>query len=472
MTNQRDKECQQARKHAQSKSNAPESVAKRPRVKEGTDSQDEIEHGAFQAPEAPVEGFEDEHELDFDELEEQERLLDPDADKEVSPEPAGLDSLSEPRGDSTEPEILPELDITYLMPKSGGTATTPCVLSTHASFMKFQGKLVKCFGVDDFNEVDVTYKLNSQLVKDSPMCLDTLEEYRHMLSEVSRLLIRKGKKSPLPIKIFCKKRDLTPEPIPAKSASIFKASKVSKKCPTAGDNDSVDADDNNSATTPNWKILKTLRKDFACNENNHLLCFNLPTGFHHHLTPTDLSVWALTIAGGRATYSNPPEKLKLTWIEKASKARNQGATQPAVVDAPAPAPPAPAPPIAPYAEFATLVTTLVAALRPPVPAPADPAPAPAPIPVPAPTATKDDTNNHKIDFPAVSDWLTSIVDLFPHLPTHIGALKANGFTHVDHLVMPDVTLKEFMEVTKINYVDSKLLIRKANEVVQELRSMM
>ncbi|KAG8726987.1 hypothetical protein FRC10_006515, partial [Ceratobasidium sp. 414] len=180
-------------------------------------------------------------------------------------------------------------------------------------------------------------------------------------------------------------------------------------------------------------------------------------------------------AGGRATYSNPPEKLKLTWIEKANNAYNQDATLSAPVDAPVPAPPAPAPlapalPVAPYAELATLVTTLVAAFRPPVPVPAELAPPP--VQAPAPPAPKDNTNDHNIEFPTISDWLSSIVDLFPHLPTHIGALELNGFTHVNHLVMPDLTLKEFMEVTKINYVDSKLLIHKANEVVQELCSMM
>ncbi|KAG8729153.1 hypothetical protein FRC10_004209, partial [Ceratobasidium sp. 414] len=288
MTNSCGKERQAAKKHAQSKSDALESVVKHPKTKKGAESEAEVEHGPDGTLEAPDQGFEDEYtqdEPDFDELD--ELLLDPDADKEASPGP--LDSASEPWGDSTgKPEKLPELDLTYLMPKAGGTVTTPCVLSTSSSFMKFQRSLTKCFGVDDLDNTDVMYKLNTKPVKDSPMCLDTLEEYRHMLSEVCKLLTGtgKGKKSPVLIKIFCKKRESTPDPVPTKAKA--------KKNSLANNKDSVD-DDDDSGTMPNWKILKTLRKDFACNVKGHSLCFNLPGGVHHYLTPSDLSLWALTI---------------------------------------------------------------------------------------------------------------------------------------------------------------------------------
>src|SRR6185295_19507769 len=83
-------------------------------------------------------------------------------------------------------------------------------------------------------------------------------------------------------------------------------------------------------------------------------------------------------------------------------------------------------------------------------------------------STPDDKHDGRIDFPLIKDCLESIADLHPQLPTHIGTLLTGGFTHVNDLVMPELSYRVLMDVTKINFVDATLLLRKAKDVVHLL----
>jgi hypothetical protein len=119
------------------------------------------------------------------------------------------------------------------------------------------------------------------------------------------------------------------------------------------------------------------------------------------------------------------------------------------VDPPAAPELAPTLPAVPQADvfgpIATLVTTLVAALCPPVPvpAPADPAQAPAAGAAHAPAVVLDDSNNKDIDFLSTTDWLHSMRHKYPKLLAYGSALEKYGFDHINDQTMPDVKFKEF-----------------------------
>ncbi|KAG9089756.1 hypothetical protein FRC06_001401 [Ceratobasidium sp. 370] len=165
-------------------------------------------------------------------------------------------------------------------------------------------------------------------------------------------------------------------------------------------------------------------------------------------------------------------KLKLTFLDKVAKRCGKVVAPPEPIPAPAPAP-APAPVTGVLGDAAVLTALLnaFAAVTHPAP-PAAPAPVPdAPLaPAPAQTATLDNKNDHLIDFPTVGDWIESIADVFPHLnrKAHVGVLEEHGFTHVNNLVMAEVTPWVLTQVTKIKFVDATVLIRKAKEIVQEM----
>ncbi|KAG9088656.1 hypothetical protein FRC06_001932, partial [Ceratobasidium sp. 370] len=254
---EREKERKERRKHARGESQVVGPVSKRSK-KASTASEDELEAGPIVTLEGSAAEYEDEDELDFDELENEEFLADPDADCEA---PVAKDQTME-RADSTDPEPLAKLDLLYHIPKAGSVGSTPCHLHSHVSFMKFQRLVAQSFKVADLDSVAVSYKLSNRPANQRPQCLDTLEEYQNMLSEVCKALstLKGNKKSPLPIEIFCQKRDPTPETSHPKKRS----SKTSKK-PTSNSDDE----------DKNWKILRDLRKEHACQEPGHTFCYRL-----------------------------------------------------------------------------------------------------------------------------------------------------------------------------------------------------
>ncbi|KAG9087452.1 hypothetical protein FRC06_002535, partial [Ceratobasidium sp. 370] len=123
--------------------------------------------------------------------------------------------------------------------------------------MKFQKLVTQSFKVADLDSVAVSYKLNNRPANQCPQCLDTLEEYQNMLSEVCKALstLKGNKKSPLPIEIFAK--NATPL-----LRQAF--SKTSKK-PTSNSDDE----------DKNWKILHDLHKEHACQEPGHTFSYRL-----------------------------------------------------------------------------------------------------------------------------------------------------------------------------------------------------
>ncbi|KAG8721668.1 hypothetical protein FRC09_007535 [Ceratobasidium sp. 395] len=103
--------CQQRRKserkernkraHSESNPASSEPEAKHQKKAASTISEDELEAGVFANNPDPTEGLEDEDEPDSDQAEHEEFLMDPYADREVSPTTY---DQSEARADSTDPE--------------------------------------------------------------------------------------------------------------------------------------------------------------------------------------------------------------------------------------------------------------------------------------------------------------------------------------------------------------------------------
>ncbi|KAG8694270.1 hypothetical protein FRC08_008590 [Ceratobasidium sp. 394] len=476
MVNNREKERRGGRKnhqkraHDDSESQVLRLKVKRPK-KASTASEDKLEAGIFNKPaDSTVSGLGDKDAVsNFDQAEQEELLADPNADREPSP---GAEEPEE-REDSTEPEPLPEINLLYHIPKDGSTSSTPCTLPSTVSFMKFRKLLAQKSNITDFDNVEVSYKLNKRPANQRPQCLDTLEEYQHLVQDVCTTLstLTKNKKSPLPIKVFVKKRDPTPEPASAKMKSPSKASKK-RGAPSkgTGDSDPESAKSNEKA----WQYLRKIKADHLCNICDHAHCYVLPGNTHHQLTPHDLSVWSVGVEEGRATLSQPPPALKLSWLDQVPKQRGKPTVAPVLDPVPAPAvplAPAPAPaanPQSDLAAFASVIKDLVTIIRAPIAPP--PAPEAAPVPNAAPMAEPGDENDHQLDFPTIRDWIETISDIHPRLVPHVDTLEEHGFTHVNHLVMPEVTMKVLKDETGINLVDVILLLRLAKNIVRDVRS--
>ncbi|QRV86576.1 hypothetical protein RhiJN_14594 [Ceratobasidium sp. AG-Ba] len=464
----RKSERKERNKHARADSDASAPEVKSKRVKlVVSNSEDELEAGVFANTTvlAPTE-LEDEDEEGFSQAEHEEFLQDPDADREAS---SPVEEQPVLRTDSTDPEPIPRLDLVYLIPKSGSSGATPCQLHTHVSFHKFRKLLAQSINKTDLDEILVHYRFNNQPANHRPQCLDTLDEYQHMIREVCAMLstLKKSQKSPAPIQIFCKKRDPTPEPVQTKKCS----SKSKGRTSNSGKDGDSDHEDNKT-----WKILRDLRKEHSCLKPGHSICYKLDN-ICYPLTPQDLSMWATVVQNNKATISEPPSKLKLSFLDKVPKARGN-AKDPAPVPAPVPIPaPAPAPVPAPVpnplmdpAAMGMFLASMASFGR--LFNPAPPLPPPAELAAPAP-ATEDDKNNHMIDFPTISVWLDSINDLHPklNLPSYATTLEDSGFILVNHLVLPDLTPQELSKLTKINFVVTSVLIRRAKEIVKEMRSL-
>ncbi|QRV95901.1 hypothetical protein RhiJN_23919 [Ceratobasidium sp. AG-Ba] len=436
-----------------------------------TVSEDELEAGPFDDPAGSVEvGYEDEDAMtDFNQAEHEEFLADPNADKEE------LEEGEHAERDSTEPEPVPEVELLFLIPKEGSTASTPCKLPSTVSFVKFQKLVSQKANITDFDDVEISYKLNNRPTTQRPQCLDTLEEYQHMVQEVSHMVIslKGNKKSPLPIKIFVKKRDPTPEP--PKSKNTGKGSNKrnhQSKGSTNSDGETAKSSDNV------WMYLRKIKAEYPCGDPGHTHCYILPGNIHHELTTCDFSVWSMAVEEGRATLTQPPPALKLSWLDQAPKQRGMPVAQPpgpvlrpaTPALAPAPALPpvaAPAPPASDLASIASIFHDLVAVIQNPVAQP--PAPPTLPLPEPAQASQPDDKNDNNIEFPTIRDWVETISDIHPRLKPHVTTLEAKGYTNVNHLVLTGLSVKDMKEDTGINLVDIILLCRLASEIVKEAR---
>ncbi|KAF8593228.1 hypothetical protein BDV93DRAFT_587718 [Ceratobasidium sp. AG-I] len=407
---------------------------------------------------------ENKNEEDLDKLDYDEIVNDPDAALDASPEPGEPESKSESSDSEKDPQVF---EVTYLMPKAESAGTTPIKLSTRSSFTTFQRRVAECLNVTTLNNYLVSYKFNNRPAKERPQCLDTLVEYQHMLYELCTILESPpAKKGPLPVNIFCSKREETPEQVPVLAKK--KGSKASKgrMVETATNNPDAGGEENPNGSG-NWKIIRQLREEHACTEHKSH-CFVGSDGNHYEILAANLALWATVIARNRATIIDPPPQIKQSLLDWSAK--TQGKSTASVGEAlilpaaPAIIPPAPA--VAPQPTFgapmanflgdplalAAFVSAITTAVR-------QPAPPPAPVqPPPRPLSPVEPTPDH-IDYPLIKDWLESIVDLHPRL---------NGFERVNELVLPELTYGVLMGLTGINFVDATLLLRRAKEVVRQL----